>query len=693
MAATIINAAPMMIEYGTQDLSTKQLPRTPEAIPQHLPKFFIFAKTGPLEPQLVSGAELVNMYGSETFDLRGKYANYSTAFLNAVNAEGNACMVERVIADDAGPEANVALWLDVLETDVDLYARNVDGSIKYDNSGAPVITGTTPGFKVKWVVSTHSTTKDLQDKFGQLSIQPGNQTDSKGNTSQRYPIREFKASFLGAAGANAGFRIWAPTVATETMPTTMMSKTRTYPFRYAVVTRRNASSSAAVTDTIFGDKNVMFVDKPGTIDPTTDAQLYSGDVLLQGYQNLTDLKYPAVHGSFGQMAIYQNNIDTLVAKFHAAEVPFIDQFSDFTEADDDMYLFNYVSGVSSQNVPYHSFQFKDDVDSIRLTQYTNVFAQSGSDGSMDNDTYNQLVSARVLRYLDKNDPLQEVAYNVESIIYDTGFQLQTKYDIAAFISQRRDTVVALGTHDAGSDYVMSASEEHSVAVALRTRLQMYPESDYFGTPCMRAVIMGRSGKVRNSQYTGRLPLTYELAVKSARYMGSGDGKWKGGKNFDGAPGSVLDYMYDISITWVPTSVRNRNWDVGLNWVQQYDRRSYFFPAIKTVYPDDTSVLNSYFTIMAIAQINKVCHACWREFSGVANLTNAQLVERVNAFVSAKTQGRFDGRFIIEPNAVITDMDALRGFSWTLPVKVYSPNMKTVCTSYVQAYRLDDYAGK
>jgi hypothetical protein len=37
------------------------------------------------------------------------------------------------------------------------------------------------------------------------------------------------------------------------------------------------------------------------------------------------------------------------------------------------------------------------------------------------------------------------------------------------------------------------------------------------------------------------------------------------------------------------------------------------------------------------------------------------------------------------------MDATRGFSWTLPIKLYASNMKTVMTTYVSAYRMDDLA--
>jgi hypothetical protein len=203
------------------------------------------------------------------------------------------------------------------------------------------------------------------------------------------------------------------------------------------------------------------------------------------------------------------------------------------------------------------------------------------------------------------------------------------------------------------------------------------------------MIMGRSGLIRNNQYTRRVPLTYEVAIKSARYMGAGNGRWKNGADFDGAPGSIVEAVYDINIKWVPATVRNRNWDVGLNWVQAYDRKQFFFPAFKTVYDDDTSVLNSFPTAMACCYLNKVAHATWREFSGKSNLTNIQFLEQVNSFVVKMTEGRFDSRFVIVPAAYIDDFDALRGNSWHLPIKIYAPNMRTVMTSNTTAFRLDN----
>jgi hypothetical protein len=146
---------------------------------------------------------------------------------------------------------------------------------------------------------------------------------------------------------------------------------------------------------------------------------------------------------------------------------------------------------------------------------------------------------------------------------------------------------------------------------------------------------------------------------------------------------------DISVTFTPASVRNKDWANGLVWVDKFDRRNSYFPALKTVYDDDTSVLNSFFTMMACVECEKVGERARRQFSGVSSLTNAQLVEKVNDFIIENTLGRFDGRFVIKPVTYFTAADVARGYSWTTNIQIYAPNMKTVMTLTIQSYRISD----
>ena len=687
---SIVNGASGVVDYGVQDLSTAPYSRAPEELPQHLPKYLIYAQKGPLDEQLLVGNERNLMYGTETFTERSDYFNHQTLHSNGVNAKGNAAMYKRVLPTDAGPKPSVCVFLDVLPTKVDVYERNSDGSIKTAVSGDPIVVGQTDGYRTKFVVK-HFATAEEATAFGAANIVVGDQVDNAvGTQSQRYPIFELEHSFFGKNGNLAGLRLWAQTEEnTSQMPTKLMAQYKAFPYSMAIVRKNETTGTASFVESVFGEQQLTVCFKPETIDPLTEVRLYFGERAVGSYESNVD-GYARKYGEFGQVKVYQDNINTLLTMFQKAEAPFLTSSSDFTANVEDMHLFNFVTGTDSTGSPYNSYIFTDDTNSVRFSQSTNVYAAGGSDGTMSHELHAALVSEYMDRYANESDELNDLAYHVESHIYDSGFPLATKYDLINFISNRKDTFVALSPSEYGQRMLTNA-EEYSVAAALQSRLALHPESSYFGTSVFRGLIMGCTGKIRNSNLVDRYPLTYELGRKSAAYMGAANGSWKNGSNFDGHPGSLVEDMYDISIKWVPDDVRNRNWDVGLNWVARYDRSSFYFPALKTVYDDDTSVLTSYITACAIIQLNKIAYKAHRKFSGTSGLTPAQFTKKVNDFIVEEVKGKFDGRFIITPRAYFTSLDEVRNYSWTLPIDIYAPGMQTVMTTYVVARRIQDYA--
>lgn len=688
--STLVNAAPMTIPLGTQDKSTRALVLEPEALPTHLPKVYLLTKKGPLEPQLVSGNARSEMYGADSFDIRQKWATHATVLSNLINEQGNAQMIQRVVSANA-KTASLRLSLDLAECTLPVYERNSDGSIKYDNSNAPIATGTTvSGYRGKWILDAIG--KDLagNDTFGIATQKAGDQ--NFGTQSIRYPIMDFRVASLGAYGNDLGIRIWAPTVkSSNQLDERILSDEGVYPFRISCISRKDSLSTAKLIETQYAEQYVDVCFKQNVINKNTDTLLFAEDVFLQAYQNLDNPTMAPQYGPFGEFKVYTDNLDTITDLIYTAEFPNVDEFSDLTTVDGSRYLINLISGVSSQNVPYTAYEVVvGTTNSVRLSENSNLFAIGGEDGDVDETIFANLVTNEVTEYANPNSVLQNKAKYPESIIYDSGFPLDTKYALINFIAERKDTAVVISTHDVLGP-TLSASEESALAIALRTRLQMFPESEYYGTHTMRGMIIGRSGILMNNQYRKRLPLTLEFAVKAAKYMGASNGKWKSGFSFDMAPANNVTMFTDINVTFTPATVRNKDWANGLNWVESFSRRSYYFPAFKTVYDNDTSVLNSFFTMMACVELQKVGERAHRAFTGVSSLTNAQLIERVNNFVVDNTVDRFDGRFVITPKAYFTQADIARGYSWTLPIEIYAPNMKTVSILSIEAYRIEDLA--
>lgn len=702
--AQIVNGAPMTYMPGTQDVSEQQVTPTPLQIPQHLPLLFVYAQKGPTTTELVSGPDLSNMYGQLTWDLRQKWANHATVLGNALNAKGNAMRIRRMQPADAAPPATLRLWLDVLPMPIAQYQRNTDGSFKTDVSGNPVpVSGATTqsGYLVKWVVTpvTYTEVEGVSTSdFGSATIKAGDLTATGvTGTSQRYPIADFQVPSFGSYGNLNGIRLWAPTTQSATpLNSNYLEDDGVYPFRIACVQQSQATGTAAIVPTLNGQQYLDFTFKPNTIDLTDDAQISLGDIFINSWQQLNNPNNTADQfGPFGQLSIYNGNIATLLGMFYAAEYTVNSQlgaFSDFNGAAAEMWKFNFVGGSSSQGAPYSTFQIDTtDADAAYLSQASNLYASGGTDGTMNDTLFAGLVSDAIANYADLTNPVMDMVGAPESIFWDSGFPLATKQALAQFISQRKDTFVALSTFSTLSP-ALTASEESSMAVALKSYLQQFPESDYYGTPTMRGMIVPGSGTLTGTLYSGpvsnQLPLTIELASKAADYMGASNGKWKSGNAFDSVPGSEINLFSDINVTFWPATVRNTDWTNGMVGVELYGYRQAYFPALKTIYDNDTSVLNSFFNAVAICFLEKIGDMARRTFSGITSMTNAQLITAVNKFVSNEVNGIFDGRFVIQPVTTITGQDKQRGYSWTLVIKAFMPNMKTVATVSVQSARLD-----
>lgn len=307
---------------------------------------------------------------------------------------------------------------------------------------------------------------------------------------------------------------------------------------------------------------------------------------------------------------------------------------------------------------------------------------------MNDAAFATLVEAKMADYASRFSAVHDDARRVESVFYDSGFPLATKYKLLDLLAIRKDVALGLSVYEAGAPKG-TAADNYATASALRARAMLYPESTYFGTPCSRVIIMGRSGQLIGSPYKNRVPGLYEVAMKSSAYMGAGNRVWKEDKKPAGYPNSIIKYLTDIDVDYTPVDQRVLDWDVGLNWIQNYDLNSQHIPAYKTVYNNDTSVLNSWFTVLGIVEINKVCQQVHRRFSGVDYLTNAQLAERVDRAIANELSGVFGSRFKIEVETTFTDSDIANNNSWTTVVRLGAAGVKTVMTAYVEAHRIED----
>lgn len=718
---TIRNAAPRGILRGIKDESGRPPVYEPEAIPTHLPHVYLFTERGPTLPQLVSGDTMMRLYGSKSFGLRSEYATHQTVLANTVNGEGNKMMVQRLVPNDARPPAAMRLSLDVMVDNIPQYERASDGTFVLDQQGNKIATGETlPGHVLRWVLgpvnedfsegsaeftageeAARLTENDaerlteggllriLESSVGDGSITVGGMVNTQGEQSALYPIMDFEVDTFGKYGNRMGIRLSAPTTQSSiALDDETALEQLAYLYRLQFVERPDENTTPKIIETLFGEQFVDFSFKEGVINEQTNSELYIDDAVIPSYHQESAAGMPELRPPFGRIHVYHTYLNEVLDMVHPVEA----NHGLVPEGEEAKHLTNILTGVNVNNVPYYTIRVRGPAENgVLLSEGVTHYAMGGADGTLGLENFDKLVRNELNNYGDLEADLLDTAMYPQSVIYDTGFTLETKKSFAVPMGRRKDMYVVVSTQDVLRPQ-NTPSEESSIAVALRAAMRMYPESEIYGTSTCRAMVLGHSGYLLNSEYKGLLPLTIEFAQKCANYMGAGTGIWNGGLGYDNPPNNHVTMFRGVNAPFKSANIRSRDWDTGLVWVQNYDRRSLFWPGVQTVYDDDSSVLNSAVNMMVAVELEKVADRTWRDLTGISYLTPGQFIERSNRLIEERTRARFDGRVIVVPETFYTSNDEQRGYSWSCNIHMYAPNMKTVGTFTIVARRIEDYEG-
>jgi len=693
----IVNGAPNVVFLGTDDQSRKLVLPQLEQIPQFLAKMFIMSSKGSLESTIVSGAALQALYGDDSTDVNSVYYTHQTEVAKKI-LETSTIMAQRVVMPDATAAHNV-LCAVVTTGKEDIYKRDSKGTIIVDGAG------------VKQTDATHN----MDTAKVSFIIKP----DSDGSVitagaSKIYPLLRLDSYAVGVGYNNLGFSIAA--TKSENVTDKYLTEDGYLPFEFSLYTKE--FSKAVKIKTLLGSNNLAFSFKKGAKHPYLGTQAYLSDTLIDGFYNLTNPRVELRPPELKEPTMYDANIEAFFTDLATIEQAAVTSVGD-GPWDDGLnanpaiwydyptvtdlttkykYLINFISGKASTGVAY--LAIRPDMaaytptgveKAVNLSTNTPIFLEGGSDGTINNVNYEKAVSLELNKYADKYSEVLDMAYNVESTFIDSGFTLPTKKQFAKVLSLRPDTNIIYSTVDNTTDSKkeQTTDEMKAVADAITNNIKLYPESTYFNTGVMRAIIVGGNGEVINSPFNQRITQAYGLIEKIAGYMGADDGKWKSIGRFDNAPGNIISSMDKLAPANIPDVVKSSLFDSGIVWTQRYDRRLYHFPQVQTVYDDSTSVLKGALTMFAICTLEKIGAAAQREYTGSQRLSRAQLAEKVVAFVNNRVDGIFDDSFVIKPIVTFTDLDVARGYSWELNIEIGGNNMFTVETLRITAKRAED----
>lgn len=713
------NSAPRPELLGIRDISGRTQAVTPEQIPTHCPLFFTYAERGGEDAQLVEGSSADQYFGANTFNLTGQYSTHQTPFVKKSFQRANAAFVKRIIPSDAPPPAAVRLSIDFLPTQVAAWQRNEDGSYLTDESGEkipeldiddnPVFID---GFKVKWVASPVARRNSLgnvitpsmeaaaeaspndpvlveaarpvANAIGVASPSQGDQADEDTSViSTRYPIYELEVPWVGEAGKLQGARIFAAT--SESFlgdQSDLGAQLESFVYGIQFLEKADAATKAQIVGTLTQATNRMFVNKANASDPRTKVN-YGYTKSVVPYWNDSKALLP-IEGPFNKFFVYEANVLTVAEAIATAEVE-----HDDTISTDNFHLINIADFKSFSGIPYRTVErVSDTADSVNLNDISIVYAQGGGNGTMSPTAFNEAVREQFTRFgtIPGLNFFDYVKYPF-SFVYDSGYDIETKLALLSLNGKRKDLFLVASTQDVGMEQ-NTDDEESSIGVSLLNRAQMFAESSLYGTEACRGMIVAQSGYLPDGEYEKLLPVTYDLLDRFAAYMSAGNKRWDTAAQVDLTPNNVIRTLINVNGTSRLEESFSKDWKNGITYARTWDRRSAFHPALRTFYPDETSILLSAINTIIACNLEQVAIISWRDTVGNAKLTAEERLEAVENSVISQVEGRYDGRVTIVATAYYTEEDRTNGNSCHVDIEMQGNNMGTVARFTVVASRAD-----
>lgn len=672
------NGAPLNNKQGWQDNSVPELVRTPTGDAIHKPLIFTFAARGvDNEAFPLTGDNALSLLGRNVFDLRGPYATFNTPYQAMFNANANECMYQRLIPEDA-KTASVRVFADVLETKVPSYERDSNGIVQYDNSGKPKIKEQVDGLVI---VFRSVVIDETTPAIGAGVVIDGTMTGEGGTKSKLYPLFDIAGPYAGADVNGFGFKLIPLSEKSSPALTSSYQNEvggRVYTLQWFETLA--GVTSPVVWKTLTGMSSINFSFKPDAYYQPMRTQLDFEVVVADAYrQTMPDIGELPDYGPFEQFYLYRENLETVLGLAQAAIT---------TDAPADPYMVDIFGGYDLLGQPYDGLQVNPATETGKVVfSASNIhYLQGGSDGTMNNDVYDELVRREMLLFPDGGKVRydNELKYSL-GCFWDSGFSFDTKAALVNFIGRSRNTFLTLATHVYNQGRNDEQAEE-SAKIALIELITAVPESAYYGTPAARGMVTGQSAFIKNSSYKKPVPMNYSLANFFSKYLGAAEGRAKPAYRFSRGELTIIEDLTDLSMPWKGNEVYASDWDVSLITARSYDYYRLFIPAIQSIYSEDRSVLNNALFNFMMTYVYRVSDRVWADMSGEAAMTDDERAKMIENKIIERLEGRLDNVAVVTPKAYFTADDKSNGYSVTLDLIAEGGVLLTQFNTTIKVYR-------
>ena len=635
-----------------------------ESLPLFRPIFFIKAQQGPVGVPVWCDnySDAVNKFGAQTFDMNTEYYSRESLFLAHLLSRQGAFIV-RLAASDAD-YASLVLEVQVHRGPVPQYKRDAYGQYVYDdatderiplldNNGVEVYE---EGVTLKWVTRPLKLHADHPETISNLKPRT---YGTGANAYTVYPILAVKANNVGKFANSIGFKFFADVAA---MDTTLANTIGSFLYEFGAVKKSYITETVSPIYSFFTNQFESFAAKQHQVDVRMDRNV--------SFDNIFADSYPDERVAFEP-------------HFYSEYVKEIGQIIQEVELEDetltDPYLCNIASEYNVDDVPMPHVHMSDDDDAIVLNDTRIFYLEGGKDGSIDTTTI-EILTRQYLDDLIYPEILNQARYPFTHMV-DTGVGIETKRSMIRFLSKNDAFKVMLSTQDCNMNRMNTKAEDLSAGSSLYASCLLQPESVLKGTECFRAEIYQHAGYLADSAYRGIIPFTLDAMLKKSQFQSTTSITGNPG----GLPNSAVTRFKTYNWTASEADHKQRSWDSGLNYVQHYDMSNIHYPAIRTVYRYDTSVLTSATFTDAIIYIKHLVRYNWARFAGIEAKFEI-VASRAESALTLDINSMLGGMYNFTVVFSQTEEEARLGYKSHATVQIWGNPQQRVWEVDIETYR-------
>jgi len=582
--------------------------------------------------------------------------------------------------DPVSRELGYVLRTTMEEQEVQVPILDAYGNQATDNNGNPLfetevqtaeVPITEKGLIIKWRINTETDGLDLDD------LKPD-------ATSGVYPIMALEATNEGLYGNNLAFSLFYNK---DENSTTTLNTFKSVFYNFEMAERKLNSSvpqpimsrggsinafAANVNETNHNMENVLtkaFMDIPGQLP--YNIYTYEENMQIVGNMAAEYALNNANKFSNGQlMFIDIENYEDFegVKRTASIETPF--------EIDEDSpvgWMVNIVNGVNIIGNYYDHIlvDYEDNSpDAVLLQQRSYIYLTGGDDGNTSEEFVEESLIKVFRGQLPEDGSIVDKFRYPFTHIYDVGFSMDVKLELLDFLTIRDDIMLELATQVAnvGQLSCNSRREDELLGEELRNRAILQQESIVFGTECCRCAIYPQAGILADHKYNGIVPFTFWSAMKHAEY---GNGTVMSAQEPRGLEYSVNEYFKSYNWLNFDEIGQSRVWDKGMNYCQAADTTRIFYPALRSVYSADTSVLVDQWFVDAIVYTKHVVRQAWAQHVG-RNDPSEVINSDLQTYLDTALTKLYNGKYTFDVSVYQTEEDQNRGYVRRALIRITSP---------------------